>query len=142
MIDGDEPAATGIDAVIAAFYSAFDNRGGRTPPTAALYDMFDASGRITRVSRDRVESWSVEQFVAPRAELLSNGTLTEFHEWETGGSTTVCGNIASRQSHYRKEGIRDGVAYAGEGRKFIQLYRVDARWVITSVLWEDREQTA
>ncbi|MEP6989578.1 MAG: DUF4440 domain-containing protein [bacterium] len=126
-----------IDALIAAFYAAFDNRGTRAPATAALRAMFAPGGRITRVAPGHIDSWSIEEFIAPRAAMLTDGTLTDFTEWETEGATTVFRNIASRQSHYRKVGTMNGAPYFGGGQKFIQLIRIDTRWMITSVLWED-----
>jgi hypothetical protein len=92
---------------------------------------------VTRVSGGGVESWSVDEFIAPRAAMLTDGTLLDFHEWETESNTTVTGNIASRRSQYRKTGTLNGSVVAGGGRKFIQLCRIDGRWMISSVLWED-----
>lgn len=127
-----------IDEVIAAFYAAFDNRQSRTPAPEELVRLFLPDARITRVSDGTVDSWNVTEFVHPRAAMLSDGTLTEFHEWETAGQTTVLGDIASRESRYQKSGTMNGEPYAGEGRKFIQLCRADGKWRIAAVLWQDR----
>ena len=86
---------------------------------------------------DRVESWGIDDFFTPRETLLTDGSLRDFHEWETSGKTTSMGNIATRESHYRKTGVLNGSPYEGEGRKFIQLCRTGERWAIVSVLWED-----
>ena len=126
-----------IQEVIAAFYAAFDNREQRAPSAAPFRALFLSDARVTRVSADRVESWGVDDFLAPRAALLTDGTLRDFHEWETNGTTTILGSIATRESHYRKVGILNGAPYEGEGRKFLQLCRAGQRWVIVSVLWED-----
>lgn len=128
---------TDIDALIAAFYGAFDNRGDRAPATASLRDMFTADGRVVRVSAGGVESWNVDEFIAPREAMLTNGTLVDFHEWEIECATTVFDNIACRQSRYRKAGTLNGAPWTGEGRKLIQLCRDGGRWLIASVLWED-----
>jgi hypothetical protein len=126
-----------IDALIDTFYRVFDNRGARTPLADALRKLFAPGGRITRISSSAIEQWSVDEFIAPRIALLTNGTLAEFHEWEVRSRTTVFDNIASRESHYRKAGTLDGAPYSGGGRKFISLCRVDASWLICSLLWED-----
>jgi hypothetical protein len=128
---------TGIDALIVEFYRAFDNRGGRTPSADALRKLFAPGARIMRVSSGANEQWTVDEFIAPRIAMLTNGTLAEFHEWEVQGSTTVFENIASRESHYRKTGTLNGAPYSGGGRKFIGLSRVNAAWLICSILWED-----
>jgi hypothetical protein len=133
----DEASEAEIGAVVAAFYGAFDNRGGRPAATEALRALFMDDARIVRVADERVESWGVEAFIAPRAAMLADGTLVEFHEWETQAQTTVLGGIASRRSLYRKAGRLNGADYAGEGRKLIQFVRDGGRWRIASVLWED-----
>jgi hypothetical protein len=126
-----------IDALITEFYAAFDNRGPRPPATDALRWMFMDGGRVVRVAPDRVDSWSVDEFVDPREAMLTDGTLTDFHEWETESETTILDNIANRRSHYRKAGVLHGAPYSGEGRKLIQLCRAGGRWSIACLLWED-----
>jgi hypothetical protein len=126
-----------VETVIAAFYAAFDNRGGRAPAMAVLRHLFTPDGRITRVSPDGVASWDVETFIAPREAMLTDGRLTDFFEWETAGATEVTGAIAVHRSRYRKTGRLDGAPYDGEGCKLISLCLADGGWRIVSVLWED-----
>jgi hypothetical protein len=126
-----------IEALIAAFYAAFDNRDGRAPGLDGLRALFIDTATITRVSGDAVERWDPDAFIAPRRALLTDGTLTDFHEWEVEGRTTVLADIASRWSTYRKQGTLHGAPYDGGGDKFIQLYRRDGRWRINAVLWQD-----
>ena len=123
--------------MISAFYAAFDNRGGRAPATQTLRELFAPDGRITRVSAEGVASWDVDSFIAPREAMLTDGRLTDFHEWETDGATEVMGAIAVHRSHYRKTGRLDGAPYPGGGRKLISLCQTDGRWRIVSVVWED-----
>jgi hypothetical protein len=126
-----------IDDLVARFYAAFDNRDGRAIGADELRGMFLADARITRVMAGQLDSWTVEEFIAPRAAILTDGTLVGFHEWEIAGETTIFENIAERQSRYRKSGRLRGEPYGGEGRKLISLCRLDGRWRIVSVLWED-----
>lgn len=126
-----------IDALVATFYAAFDNRDGRAPRTEALRATFTVEGRVTKVSGEGIVTWTVDEFIAPRAAMLTDGTLTDFHEWEVEAETTVTGAIASRRSVYRKAGTLNGAPYEGEGRKFLQLCRDGGEWRIVSVLWQD-----
>jgi hypothetical protein len=126
-----------IDALVAAFYAAFDNRGGRAPAVETLRAMFADAAVITRVSVDQVDNWTPEAFISPRGAMLTDGTLTGFHEWETEARTVVLDNIASRWSTYAKAGVLNGADYRGTGNKFIQFQRQDGRWLISSILWED-----
>ena len=126
-----------IDAVIAAFYAAFDNRGGRVPVAEDLRGLFTEAATVTRAAGDEIDTWDPDGFVEPRIALLTGGTLVDFHEWETGSRTLVLDHIASRWSTYEKEGKLDGAEYRGGGHKLIQLHRVGGRWLISSLLWED-----
>jgi hypothetical protein len=117
-----------IDELIAAFYAAFDNREGRVPDGAALVALFAPEARVTHVG-ETVSTWTPEEFVAPRIRILTDGTLTDFHEWETSSRTDVFGDIATRWSTYEKPG--------GGGTKLFQLRREGERWLIGSLLWQD-----
>jgi len=131
------PQQSEITRLIERFYAAFDNRERRTIDMAALREMFLPEARVMRVAAGQTDSWSVDEFIAPRAAILTDGTLVNFHEWEIEGATTIFANIAEHRSQYRKSGEQRGEPYAGEGRKFILLCHVDGRWRIVSVLWED-----
>jgi len=126
-----------IEALIAAFYAAFDNRGGRAPADGALAAMFAQTATITRVGQGQVETWSPKAFIAPRVAMLTDGTLAEFHEWEVAAQTVVLADAASRWSTYEKRGLQNGEAYGGGGHKFILMHRQDGQWRISSILWED-----
>lgn len=137
------PAAIGsassaaIDAIVAAFYALFDNRQGLSPLIDAPQQLFLREATILRRDGDAIEVMSLDAFLAPRRRWLSDGTLVDFREWEVEARTTVAGGIATRTSRYRKRGLRDGVAFDGEGAKALQLVRTAQGWRIASVLWED-----
>src|SRR4051794_25190696 len=96
----NQPADPEIEALVTAFYAAFDNRSGRVPDGRRLREMFDEAATITRASRDGVETWDPQAFIAPRLAMLTDGGLTEFHEWEVEARTVVRENIAARWSTY------------------------------------------
>ncbi len=134
---GDASTLADIDALIAAYYAAFDNRASRAPAIGELRAMFTPGASITCVALGKVDTWTVEAFIAPRAAMLSNGELKEFHEWELDAQTVAFDNIASRRSLYGKSGVRNGEPFQGDGRKFISLARTEDGWRISSILWED-----
>ena len=88
----------------ATFYAAFDNRAPRIPTGEELLALFAEQATITRVAPGDAACWDPAAFVAPRIAMLTDGTLTEFHEWETESRTAVFEDIASRWSTYEKEG--------------------------------------
>lgn len=129
-----------IDRIAAAFFGAFDNRGGRVPSAVALYRLFGGGATVTLVSGADIDVMDVTTFVQPRMDLLASGALVEFHEWEVEARTFVMGNIAARCSVYEKSGLLEGAPYGGRGRKLIQLYSAGESWLISSILWETIER--
>src|SRR5579884_1837723 len=85
----------GIDAVTAEFFGAFDNRGGRLPDVDRLRRLMLPAGVIV-VTRPRFMAYTVDEFIEPRRQLLTDGRLVEFSEWETSQRTEDAGNNASR----------------------------------------------
>src|SRR5687768_1026613 len=115
-------AKTMIDTVTAEFFGAFDNRGGRDADVARVRRLALPGAIIVKTGPD-FTAYTVEEFIAPRRRLLADGSLTEFHEWETGERTDIAGDIASRFSTYRKRGVLRGEAFEGGGTKTIQFVR-------------------
>ena len=90
-----------IETLIEQFYSAFDNRYAQVPNSSALRARFSQEATITLVTTERIETWTADEFILPRIRILTDGTLTDFHEWEVAGKTVVFDQIASRCSEYR-----------------------------------------
>ncbi|GAA3009939.1 hypothetical protein GCM10020229_21970 [Kitasatospora albolonga] len=127
-----------IDALTAEFFGAFDNRDGKPADVGRIRRLMVPGGVIV-VTGPRYTVYSVEEFVAPREELLANGRLTEFHEWETSERTDIAGDIACRFGEYAKSGFLDGAVYEGTGTKTMQFVRTPRDgWRITAFSWYDR----
>ncbi|MEK8034146.1 hypothetical protein AACH06_25250 [Ideonella sp. DXS29W] len=135
-------APTGIDALMAHFYAAFDNREGRMPQADDMCRLFIAGALITQFRQDgHIDSVSPEDFVRPRIRMLTDGTLSSFHEWEDGATTQAWGRVASRHSRYAKQGLLNGRPYQGIGHKLFQLVETPMGWRIASMSWIDDEST-
>jgi hypothetical protein len=126
-----------IDALIARFYSAFDNRGDATPRPEKLTDCFMERATIARRSSTGADLYTVVEFVTPRVELLTQGALLSFHEWEVSSATQIFGGIAARVSRYCKSGVLNGDEYSGSGTKCFHLIDVGIAWRIASLAWVD-----
>jgi hypothetical protein len=134
----DFPAQAKIDALVAAFFSFFDNRAGATPQLVVLLNCFTDKASIVRQSGSGADLFTVHEFALPRIELLTQGRLLEFHEEEISSTTQVFGGIATRVSRYRKSGLLDGKNYSGAGIKCFQLVKLGADdWRIASLAWVD-----
>lgn len=128
-----------LDALITAFYGAFDNRNGRQPSFQALHALFTPRAVIAKAETGGFSMMTVEQFITPRVALLTEGRLRDFHEWETSHTTQLHGDMATRSSEYRKEGQLDHRPYLGQGTKTFQLIREQQGWKILSFAWQDQD---
>ncbi|GAA1261656.1 hypothetical protein GCM10009665_59190 [Kitasatospora nipponensis] len=126
-----------IDQLTAEFYGAFDNRGGRTADVDRLRRLIIPGGVIV-VTGAKFTVCTVEEFIAPRERLLSEGRLVEFFEWETVERTDIAGDIASRFGEYRKSGTLDGEPYEGGGSKTFQFVRTPEGWRIAAFSWYEQ----
>ncbi|MEU6237095.1 nuclear transport factor 2 family protein [Kitasatospora sp. NPDC047058] len=126
-----------IDALTAEFFGSFDNRGGRSADVGRLRRLL-LPGAVIVVTGPGYTVYTVEEFIAPREQLLGGGRLVEFSEWETSERTEIAGDIASRFGEYRKSGILDGEPYEGTGTKTIQFVRTPEGWRIAAFSWYDR----
>ena len=125
-----------IDKLIADFFSAFDNRNG-SPEIANILACFTDRAVIVRSVGSNTDLYSVMEFASPRIELLTQGTLVNFHESETSSTTNIFGGIAIRISRYSKAGLLKGYHYGGVGTKCFQLVALDCGWRIASLAWVD-----
>src|SRR5262249_26507135 len=131
---GDD--ASQIDALVARFFAAFDQRRG-VPAVASLPALLLPGASVTIVTADGAATTDVRGFVAPRAELLSGPRMRDFAEHEVEQTTRIDGDLAQRWLRYRKQGVLDGTPFAGSGRKALQLVRTTRGWRIASVAWRD-----
>lgn len=126
-----------IDALTARFLGAFTNTGGRRPDVRAVHEVFVPQGTIVCNVGMRQIRYDLDGFVDPRETMLTDGTLTEFEEWETAERTEIYGAIAHRFSRYAKRGVLRGEPFEGEGAKSTQFLRTADGWRMTSMIWDD-----
>ncbi|MEU5863390.1 MULTISPECIES: GNAT family N-acetyltransferase [unclassified Nonomuraea] len=126
-----------LDGLMAAFMGAFTNTGGRRPDVGVVRDLFVPQAMIVNNTGPEPVVHDLDGFVEPRQRILTDGTLTEFREWEVAERTEIFGSVAHRFSDYRKSGVRDGVPFEGGGRKTTQFVRTPAGWRMSSMAWDD-----
>nr|WP_245571060.1 GNAT family protein [Catelliglobosispora koreensis] len=126
-----------LDELTHAFLGAFTNTKGRRPNVGVIWELFIPQGMIVKnVGADPVV-YDVEAFIEPREKILTDGTLTEFSEWEVSERTEIFGSIAHRFSEYRKSGFLDGTWFEGSGRKTTQFVLTPSGWKMSSMAWDD-----
>jgi hypothetical protein len=135
----DADAKAEIDRLADSFFALFSNRDD-APDLARIFDLFVPNGLIAKCTNSDPEISTLEEFIAPRQELLTNGTLTDFAESETSERTQIFGNIAQRLSTYQKSGCLNGVPFSTRGVKTFQFVRTRTAWRILSVTWDDERE--
>lgn len=130
-------ATVEIDRLVAWFFRLFNNRGGRPPDLSRIHELFVPEGVIAKCVDSAPEISTLDNFIAPRRELLSGGSLTEFEEVELSATTQVFGHIAHRLSTYQKSGVLQGTRFVTRGVKSFQFLETPPGWRILSVTWDD-----
>ncbi|MGW8885650.1 GNAT family N-acetyltransferase [Streptomyces sp. NPDC055749] len=131
-----------LDRLMRVFLGAFTNTGGSRPDVDIIREVFVPQGMITANVGDEPVIYGLDAFIEPRQKMLTDGTLTEFSEWEVSERTDVFGSVAHRFSEYRKSGCLRGEWFEGSGRKTTQFLRTPAGWRMSSLAWEDDVQDA
>ncbi|WP_058043528.1 GNAT family N-acetyltransferase [Streptomyces roseifaciens] len=126
-----------LDRLMRAFLGAFTNTGGTSPNVGVVRELFIPQGTIIKNIGGEPVVHDLDAFVEPRQKMLTDGTLTEFSEWEVAERTEIFGSIAHRFSEYRKSGFLDGEWFEGAGRKTTQFVRTPAGWRMSSMAWDD-----
>ncbi|MFG2133539.1 GNAT family N-acetyltransferase [Streptomyces sp. NPDC048751] len=126
-----------LDRLTRAFFSAFTNTGGSRPNVDIIREVFIPQGMIIKNLGSDPVVYDLEAFIEPREKILTDGTLTEFSEWEVADRTEVFGSIAHRFSEYRKSGYLDGEWFESSGHKTTQFVRTPAGWRMSSMAWDD-----
>ncbi|MGW6706524.1 GNAT family N-acetyltransferase [Streptomyces sp. NPDC054956] len=126
-----------LDRLMETFLGAFTNKGGGRPNLGAVHEVFIPQGTIIKNVGAEPVVYDLDSFVEPREKILTDGTLTEFSEWEVSERTEVIGTVAHRFSEYAKSGYLDGEWFEGSGRKTTQFVRTPAGWRMSSMAWDD-----
>ncbi len=129
-----------LEAMVRAFFSAFTSGDGVAERLDRLRDLLLPSALIVKTCGAEPVAYGVDDFIAPRQELLTGGRLTDFREWAEDGRTEVFGDIAHWFGAYGKSGVQDGEPFTGRGMKTIQFVRTTAGWRISSAAWDDERE--
>jgi hypothetical protein len=119
------------------FFRCVSFERGELPDYDGIRDLFLPYGRLIKGTAGGSDVATLDEFIAPRAQQVADGTLTDFLETELSASTTVFGHAAHRLSVYAKSGTSAGVAFEARGVIFTQFVRRPEGWRISSMAWDD-----
>ena len=126
-----------INQITKDFFNLFTNTKQRKLELEKINDICFPETIIIKKDKDKQEIFNIETFISPRKKILSDGTITEFEEYEIIGETKIVNNLAQRFSKYQKKGYFNGEYFEGNGTKFFQYTKTTTGWKINSVIWED-----
>ena len=132
--NGDRAAIAGL---VRTFFAAFTSGPDCIARLDALRAVFLPEAVIVRTCGGEPTVYGVENFVAPRQKLLSEGLLIDFSEWELSGRTEVFGDIAQHFCSYAKTGVQEGKSFTAKGMKTMQFVRTSVGWRISAAAWDD-----
>jgi RimJ/RimL family protein N-acetyltransferase len=93
------------------FFGVFTNSDSRLPDWSLIHSLCLPEAQIIKKAGSSHQVYSLQSFITPRKQILSDGTLTDFEEKETVEETKITGNIAQRFSSYQKSGKLNGKAF-------------------------------
>jgi hypothetical protein len=123
--------------LVAAFFTAVSFEDGGQPGYDAIRDLFIDAGLLIRNTGDAPEVTTVDEFIAPRAELVASGALTSFYEGELDAVNQTFGTVAHRWCSYEKRGVQNGTAFGGRGTISTQFVLTPEGWRMSSMAWDD-----
>ncbi len=129
-----------IDQLTKSFFSIFTNSNNQKPDWSLIHSLCLHETTIIKKSTNKEEVYNLNTFVEPRKKILSDGTLTEFEEYEIVEETRILENIAQRYSHFQKHGYFNETYFEEKGNKLFQYVKTTNGWKISSVIWEDQHQ--
>ncbi|GAB2476529.1 GNAT family N-acetyltransferase [Jatrophihabitans fulvus] len=132
-----DPDLDELDALVHTFFAAFTSGSGVDGRLDALRAVLLPQAVVVRTCGSSPAVYDVESFIAPRRDVLTNGSLTDFSEHAVAGRFDVFGDIAHWFGRYEKDGLLNGSPCPGAGMKSMQFVRTDAGWRISAAAWDD-----
>lgn len=132
-----DDAADPIADLLHRLYAVISFEEGGEPDMEGLKSLFSPFGRITRVTPEGVDYLDPEGFLGMIRSMLEFGAYTSFHEFELAREVRTFGDVAQVWSFYETRRHQKALRPLGRGVNSIQLIRVDGRWFVLSLLWDE-----
>lgn len=126
-----------IDQLTKSFFNIFTNSNKQQPDWSLIHTICLPETIILKKSSKEEEVYNLDTFIEPRRKILSDGTLTEFEEYEILEETRILDNIAQRYSNFQKHGYFNQTYFKEKGNKLFQFVKTKDGWKISAVIWED-----
>ncbi|MBV9989265.1 MAG: hypothetical protein JO301_16415 [Chitinophagaceae bacterium] len=133
----NEPEKASIDNLISQFFGIFNNKANSEHNWELIFSICIPETIIVKKNGLEQTVYNLKDFIEPRKKILTDGTISNFEEYETEEETVIINNIAQRKSRYQKTGYLKNVQFTESGTKLFHLIKTSKGWQISSVMWED-----
>ena len=134
-ISGAQPSKAdlaGIDQAIRGVYEVISGPPGQKRDFDKMRAMFAPGATMKAIGPKGLRGGTVEDYISRNAEILEKEGFTER---ELGRRVEVWGGLATAWSAY--DGATANGSFHERGINSFQLVKVDGRWVVASILWQE-----
>lgn len=126
-----------IQRAVDTLYSSLSFEEGEQPDTALFLSIFVKEGILINNNGGKPRIISPKAFVERLTEMSG---IKKFDEHEIRGETQFFGTIAQRFSTYDKHIELEERTIKGKGINSFQLVKVNGRWMISAIIWNDETE--
>ena len=125
-----------IDSTIDGVYAVISGPPGQKRNFDAMRAMFAPGASLKVITPKGVRGGSLEDYIRQSGPILEKEGFTET---ELDRRVEVYGNLATVWSSY--DGRTASGSFHERGINSFQLVRVDGRWLVASILWQEETPT-
>ena len=137
QLSAQEDELAAIKRAVDTLYSSLSFEEGGRADTALFLSIFLEDGILINNNRGNARVISPKAFAESISQIEG---LKSFKEYEIYGETLIFGTIAHRFSTYDKYTEVGERVISGKGINSFQLVKVDGRWMVNSITWNDETE--
>lgn len=126
-----------LGSTVDEMYEVISFPEGGEPDWVQMAAVFHPEARLTRVTPEGVDSFTLASFQKMCMEMLDRGVYTSFFESEIARRIDVFGSIAHVLSAYETKGRREAVSPLARGINSIQLLWDAPSWRVLNLFWDE-----
>ena len=123
-----------LDSIISAMYRAVSYDAGSHPDWDLETQIYAPNARLVRINDNGVFEFDLASFRTNFEQMIASGELPSFWEGEIWRETRIFGEMAHVLSAYETRKTQSAPVI-NRGVNSIQLFRRDARWWISAMIW-------
>jgi hypothetical protein len=130
-----------LDKTVKELYQCICFKKGQKPKLKKLKALFFEEGKLVNNNGETPQAFTSEKYITVFQEKIFQTKVTEFSEKEVFSKTEIFGKIAQRFSTYETRYVVAGSKYFSQGINSIQLLKINGKWLVTSLIWNNQSKT-